>query len=224
MLTLPLSHEYTYTPLNRVMLAVHIAELILHLELAQLSRLSIYTPRAESGVKPPLSDNHQHFNLYFSPTIAIHCVSSITSPIDHVPPPSRPSNNVFHLLLNASRKGNLYRTQLCVSPPPIHSFTHAINLLNNLYSDHVKELNNTKPKQPFFFLKPTSSILLPGAGPVIRPRGVDMHFEVELALIMGKELKDFDGKDEDAAIDAIDSTFTPLLHHHDRISTSQSKR
>lgn len=32
-----------------------------------------------------------------------------------------------------------------------------------------------------------------------------MHYEVELALIMGKELRDFDGKDEKAAIDAIDS-------------------
>jgi len=73
------------------------------------------------------------------------------------------------------------------------------------YADHVTELNNTKPKQPFFFLKPSSSILAPGAGPVIRPKGVNLHYEVELALIMGKELKDFDEKDEQGAIDAVES-------------------
>lgn len=71
--------------------------------------------------------------------------------------------------------------------------------------DHIAELSNAKPKQPFFFLKPTSSLLLPGAGPCIRPRGVSLHFEVELALIMGKELKDFDASDSKGAIDAIES-------------------
>ncbi|OHE98950.1 fumarylacetoacetate hydrolase [Colletotrichum orchidophilum] len=73
------------------------------------------------------------------------------------------------------------------------------------YADHVKELNNTRPKQPFFFLKPTSSILLPGAGPVLRPKGVDMHYEVELALILGKQVKDLKADDHQGAIDAIEA-------------------
>ncbi|KAI3545100.1 fumarylacetoacetate hydrolase [Colletotrichum filicis] len=73
------------------------------------------------------------------------------------------------------------------------------------YADHVKELNNTRPKQPFFFLKPTSSILLPGAGPVLRPKGVDMHYEVELALILGKQVKDLKADDHKGAIDAIEA-------------------
>lgn len=30
------------------------------------------------------------------------------------------------------------------------------------YMGHVKELNNTAPKEPFFFLKPTSSYLADG--------------------------------------------------------------
>jgi acylpyruvate hydrolase len=71
-------------------------------------------------------------------------------------------------------------------------------------------LNNTKPKQPFFFLKPSSSILLPGAGPIVRPRGVDLHYEVELALVIGKDLKDYDGKDEKVALDAVDSMSSSL--------------
>ncbi|KAK2002243.1 fumarylacetoacetate hydrolase [Colletotrichum falcatum] len=73
------------------------------------------------------------------------------------------------------------------------------------YADHIKELNSARPKQPFFFLKPTSSILLPGAGPVLRPKGVDMHYEVELALIMGKQVKDLKPDDNKGAIDAIEA-------------------
>lgn len=75
------------------------------------------------------------------------------------------------------------------------------------YRDHITELNSARPKQPFFFLKPTTSILLPGEGPVIRPRGIDLHYEVELALILGKRLKDLNAQDEQAALDAIESEF-----------------
>ncbi|KAK0657208.1 hypothetical protein B0T16DRAFT_317448 [Cercophora newfieldiana] len=73
------------------------------------------------------------------------------------------------------------------------------------YADHVTELNNTRPKQPFFFLKPASSILLPGEGPVIQPRGVNLHYEVELALILGKQVKNLEASDEQGALDAIES-------------------
>jgi len=78
-------------------------------------------------------------------------------------------------------------------------------MANDWYSDHVKELNNQRPKQPFFFLKPASSILNPGAGPVVRPKGIDLHYEVELALIIGKELKDLEASDEKGAIEGIES-------------------
>jgi len=73
------------------------------------------------------------------------------------------------------------------------------------YADHIAELNSARPKQPFFFQKPTSTILLPGEGPVIRPRGVNLHYEVELALILGKRVRDLDAADEKTALDAIES-------------------
>ncbi|CAK7564908.1 MAG: hypothetical protein SEPTF4163_002813 [Sporothrix epigloea] len=73
------------------------------------------------------------------------------------------------------------------------------------YADHVTELNNARPKQPFFFLKPPSSIVLPGTGPCVRPKGVDLHYEVELALIIGKQVRDLKPNDEQGALDAIDS-------------------
>ncbi|MCJ1485044.1 hypothetical protein MMC06_005217 [Schaereria dolodes] len=71
------------------------------------------------------------------------------------------------------------------------------------YAEHVKELNNARPKQPFFFLKPLSSILPPRSGPVLRPKGVKLHYEVELALIMGREVRDLDASDEKGAMDSI---------------------
>lgn len=61
-----------------------------------------------------------------------------------------------------------------------------------------------RPKQPFYFLKPPSSIVLPGAGPVIQPKGIDLHYEVELGLIMGKQLRDLNASDEKGAIDAVE--------------------
>ncbi|PTB81438.1 hypothetical protein M440DRAFT_1322158 [Trichoderma longibrachiatum ATCC 18648] len=71
------------------------------------------------------------------------------------------------------------------------------------YADHIAELQNAKPKKPFFFLKPPSSIVLPGEGPCLQPKGVDMHFEVELALVMGRVVRNLHPEDEEAAMDAI---------------------
>jgi acylpyruvate hydrolase len=71
-------------------------------------------------------------------------------------------------------------------------------------SDHIKELNNARPKQPFFFLKPPSSILAPNEGPFLRPRGVKVHYEVELGLVIGKTVRDLDEKDTQGALDAIE--------------------
>lgn len=73
------------------------------------------------------------------------------------------------------------------------------------FADHISELKNARPKQPFFFLKPPSSILLPGSGPILRPQGVTLHYEVELGLVIGKTLRDLDPKDHQSALDAIDS-------------------
>ncbi|KAK9464802.1 hypothetical protein V1512DRAFT_272621 [Lipomyces arxii] len=68
------------------------------------------------------------------------------------------------------------------------------------YVDHILELNNARPTAPFFFLKPPSSMLVPGAGPILAPTGVNCHFEVELALVMGKTVKDFESKGKDPVV------------------------
>lgn len=57
------------------------------------------------------------------------------------------------------------------------------------YVDHIKELGNQAPSQPFYFLKPTSSILTKNEGPILIPQGATVHHEIELALIMEKTVK-----------------------------------
>ncbi|KAG1756902.1 uncharacterized protein EDB91DRAFT_42027 [Suillus paluster] len=57
------------------------------------------------------------------------------------------------------------------------------------YSEHIKELNNARTKEPFFFLKPTTSYL-PTGGQVEIPSGVVAHHEVELGLVIGKGGRD----------------------------------
>lgn len=91
------------------------------------------------------------------------------------------------------------------------SFNYARNARKILcigrnYAAHIAELNNTKPSQPFYFLKPSSSILEQGSGPVLIPQGAIVHHEVELAIILNKSLKNLDPDTFTAenALDAID--------------------
>lgn len=57
------------------------------------------------------------------------------------------------------------------------------------YAAHIAELNNAKPMQPFFFLKPLSLVLKPNDGPFLVPKGVVVHHEVELAFVLNRTLK-----------------------------------
>lgn len=94
-------------------------------------------------------------------------------------------------------------------PPPLPFATAALIRLGR---DHITELKNTAPKQPFFFLKPPSSILLPGEGPVLAPKGVSLHYEVELACVIGKEVRDLAPDDEKGALGAIQCESVRVQH------------
>ena len=78
----------------------------------------------------------------------------------------------------------IFPLSLSFLPPPF--LTHPSP--RHPRSDHITELNNTRPPRPFFFLKPPSSILPPARGPVWRPRGVELHYEVELGIVIGRQL------------------------------------
>lgn len=73
------------------------------------------------------------------------------------------------------------------------------------YAAHIKELNNLAPQQPFFFLKPSSSILRPNNGPFLVPKGVVVHHEVELAFTLNRTLKNLPSSfSHEEALEAIE--------------------
>ncbi|KAL7413918.1 hypothetical protein BDY24DRAFT_388575 [Mrakia frigida] len=57
------------------------------------------------------------------------------------------------------------------------------------YQAHAAELKNAVPKEPFLFLKPTTSYIQDG-GLVEIPKGVVVHHEVELGVVIGKTARD----------------------------------
>lgn len=79
------------------------------------------------------------------------------------------------------------------------------------YAAHIKELNNKAPSQPFFFLKPSSSILKPESGPFLVPKGVVVHHEVELGIVLNKNLKNLPSTfSNEEALTAIDGYFLAI--------------
>ncbi len=54
------------------------------------------------------------------------------------------------------------------------------------YALHAKELGNAVPTKPFWFLKPPSAIL-PNGGTIVIPEGIpEIHYEVELGVVIGE--------------------------------------
>ena len=60
------------------------------------------------------------------------------------------------------------------------------------YLDHIRELNNAVPETPILFIKPATA-LWPLDQPIRLPEGRGAcHHEVELAVLIGQELRDAD--------------------------------
>lgn len=90
------------------------------------------------------------------------------------------------------------------------SRTRKVICIGRNYVDHIKELGNVAGKEPFFFLKPPSSLLAPGAGPVQLPRNVNSHFEIELGLVVGKTLRDVRKEDRQHLLDSVAGYFLAI--------------
>ncbi|XP_066985136.1 oxaloacetate decarboxylase, mitochondrial-like isoform X1 [Macrobrachium rosenbergii] len=59
------------------------------------------------------------------------------------------------------------------------------------YRDHCAELGNQVPTKPLLFMKPPSSYLEVGTGPIQIPKGcTDFHHEVELGIVIGETCRD----------------------------------
>lgn len=62
------------------------------------------------------------------------------------------------------------------------------------YADHVAEMKGVTggdaPTEPLFFLKPNTSVVGPGDAIVYPPQSQNVHFEGELAVVIGRICKD----------------------------------
>ena len=76
------------------------------------------------------------------------------------------------------------------------------------YAEHAKELNNPVPDEPLLFIKPGSSVVCPVNGfNIPQDRGA-VHFEIEIAVLIGKPLSKRPCEEE--VLDAI-SGYAPAL-------------
>jgi 2-keto-4-pentenoate hydratase/2-oxohepta-3-ene-1,7-dioic acid hydratase in catechol pathway len=62
------------------------------------------------------------------------------------------------------------------------------------YAEHAYELGNEIPEKPVVFLKPNSAIIYSGEKILYPKFSEDMHHEVELVLLIGKNIKDVTGR------------------------------
>ncbi|WP_327636387.1 fumarylacetoacetate hydrolase family protein [Kribbella sp. NBC_00482] len=58
------------------------------------------------------------------------------------------------------------------------------------YAAHAEELGNDVPQQPMIFLKPNTSVIGPRDGIVYPEQTNDLHFEGELAIVIGRICRD----------------------------------
>ncbi|HZJ92382.1 MAG TPA: fumarylacetoacetate hydrolase family protein [Thiopseudomonas sp.] len=76
------------------------------------------------------------------------------------------------------------------------------------YAAHAKELNNPIPTEPLLFIKPASCVVSPEGGFVIPHDRGAVHYEIEIAVLIGKSLSRQPNEEE--TLDAI-SGFAPAL-------------
>lgn len=83
---------------------------------------------------------------------------------------------------------------------PIHLPLGKIVCIGRNYAEHAKELNNPIPTEPLLFIKPaTAAVHLTRPLDFPRDQGA-VHFETELAVLIGKPLTNASASDAEAAI------------------------
>jgi len=102
-------------------------------------------------------------------------------------------------LLSRRAFAQTHTRRMPVDPAAFVQQGRKIVAIGRNYAEHIKELSNDAPKEPMFFLKPTTSYI-PSGGNVEIPRGVTAHYEVELGLVVGKTGRDISQADAGAHV------------------------
>lgn len=70
----------------------------------------------------------------------------------------------------------------------IHFTAGKVICVGRNYAEHAKELNNPIPTEPILFIKPSTSIVSHDGGFSIPQQRGAVHYEAEIAVLMGKQL------------------------------------
>lgn len=73
------------------------------------------------------------------------------------------------------------------------------------YRAHAAELGNVVPSEPLLFMKPPSSVIGPGDKIVLPPQSSRVEFEVEIGVVVGRQVK------KASPADALDAVFGATL-------------
>ncbi len=71
------------------------------------------------------------------------------------------------------------------------------------YAEHARELGNAVPERPLIFLKPPSALIGPGEPIVLPAVSSRVEHEAEIAVVVGRRLRNVSGEDAAAAIGGI---------------------
>ncbi|WP_406830054.1 fumarylacetoacetate hydrolase family protein [Pedococcus sp. KACC 23699] len=63
------------------------------------------------------------------------------------------------------------------------------------YADHAKEMGGEAPAEPLMFLIPNTAVVGPGEPVVLPPVTSEVHYEGELAVVIGRICKDIEPQD-----------------------------
>lgn len=91
---------------------------------------------------------------------------------------------------------------------PIHFPLGKVVCVGRNYAEHAAELNNPVPTEPLLFIKPGSCVVSPEGGFAIPEERGTVHFEAEIAVLIGKPLSRRPSEEE--VLDAI-SGYAPAL-------------
>lgn len=63
------------------------------------------------------------------------------------------------------------------------------------YADHAAEMGTDVPEEPLMFLVPNTAVVGPGDPVVLPPQSTEVHYEGELAVVIGRMCKDLEPED-----------------------------
>jgi len=91
------------------------------------------------------------------------------------------------MLLILSKKGDIMRKKVDLLDSKENYFPQNIVCLGKNYLTHINEMESKIPEKPMIFLKPLSSLIHSGDNIILPDKNSNVHYEVELLLLIDKK-------------------------------------